>query len=127
MATSTKHHPHLRFREHRIRGGRKIVRARESVVRLHLLVKSEATPIKPHQHDYLNMSRTRTITNMLKWIGKAYQASALHKELKYAENGRNRFPQGKGHQLIIQYQIVSPENIHIQIGAHRLSRLCLCI
>ena len=29
-----------------------------------------------------------------------------------AESGRNHPPQGRAHQLVIQYQMVSPENIH---------------
>ena len=47
--------------------GRKGRRAREFAVRLCLLVISEATLIKSHQHDNLNMSCIRTTIDMPKW------------------------------------------------------------
>jgi hypothetical protein len=43
------------------------------------------------------------------------------KQLRKAEKWRNSFPQGRAHQLIIQYQGVSPENI--QVTLCRWSRL----
>lgn len=45
---------------------------------------------------------------------------------KDAERGRNSVPQGKAHQLVTQYQMVSPEDIHtgnLYTGIYRLSRL----
>jgi hypothetical protein len=41
------------------------------------------------------------------------QRKKIYKQLRSA-NGRNSLPQGRAHQLIIQYQIFSPENICIQ-------------
>lgn len=40
---------------------------------------------------------------------------ALHRELKAAEESREweESFQGRAHQLVIQYQIISLENIHI--------------
>ena len=43
-----------------------------------------------------------------------HEASVIHIVLQVtrnAENGRNSLPQGKAHQLVIRYQVVSPENI----------------
>ena len=39
----------------------------------------------------------------------------LHKDyrqLRNEERGRNSLPQGRAHQLVIQYPIVSPANMH---------------
>ena len=52
---------------------------------------------------------------MLMHMGKAQVFSVLHKEpqqLKNAESGKNCLPQGGEHQLVIQYQMASLENIH---------------
>ena len=47
-------------------------KAREFAVRLYLLVISEATPIKSHQHDCLNMSWTRMAAmHMPNWTEKS--------------------------------------------------------
>ena len=47
-----------------------------------LLGMAEATSIKAHQHEFLNVSGTRTAIDMLPWMGKALEASDLHKELQ---------------------------------------------
>ena len=43
---------------------------KELVVGLYLLAISEATPIKSHQHNYVNMSYIRTTIDMPMWIGE---------------------------------------------------------
>lgn len=45
-------------------------------------------------------------------MGKDYEASALHKELRNAESGRNSPIQGRAPQLVIPYLLASPENVH---------------
>lgn len=43
------------------------------------------------------------------------EASTLHKEpqaTKDAESGRNGLPHGTAHPLVIQYQMLSPEDVH---------------
>ena len=52
----------------------------QRVVRPCLLEMSEAAVMKLHQHDYLNVTSTRTIPiDRLPWEGKGHGASALHK------------------------------------------------
>lgn len=49
-----------------------------------------------------------------KWK-KDHESSALHRELqatKDADSRRDSPPQGRAHQLVIQYPMASPENIH---------------
>lgn len=36
-----------------------------------------------------------------------------YKQLRNIKGGRNRFPYGRAHQLIIQYQVISPEITHV--------------
>lgn len=48
-----------------------------------------------------------------------------HRQLRSADSGRNSLNQGRALQLSIQYQMVSPGNIHSV--TYRLSRLCLCV
>ena len=38
---------------------------------------SEATPIMPHKHGYLNMSKTRMAIDIPKWMGKRPQGIGL--------------------------------------------------
>ena len=70
---------------------------RECAVRVCLLVMSEATPIKSHQHGCLNMSQTRITTKGIpKQAGKTPQASIRHKNfrpLKDAKSVSNSLPQ----------------------------------
>ena len=58
---------HLRLKDHCRRGDRKIVRSKgqEFAVRLCLLIMTEATSIKSHQHDCLSMSWARIRMDML--------------------------------------------------------------
>jgi hypothetical protein len=42
-----------------------------------------------------------------------------------AKSGRNNLSWEKSDQLVTQYQILSPENISMQVTLHRLSRLDL--
>lgn len=51
-------------------------------VRLCLLVTSETTPIKLHQHDGLTRAEKDTSIDILKWIRKGHKASALQRELQ---------------------------------------------
>lgn len=62
----------------------KIQGIRECAVRVCLLVMSEATPIKSHQHGCLIMSQTWMITTkgMPKQAGKTPQASMRHKNYR---------------------------------------------
>lgn len=62
----------------------------------------------------------------LAWTGNAQGASALHEELQ-ATKRRNSLLQGRAHQLVIQYQMVSLENTHIKVPLYKLSRLYLYI
>lgn len=67
-------------------------------VRLCLLEISEATLIKSHQHNYLNMTCTQTtLTDMLTWKGETREDPTLDKnlnKLRNAETGRNSVLQG---------------------------------
>jgi hypothetical protein len=52
--------------------------------------------------------------DMLTHIGKAHPPHTKnYRQLRNAESRRNRLPQGKEQQLVIQYQVVSPENMYI--------------
>lgn len=67
---------------------------------------SEATPMISH---YLDKNHTNKHANM----GPGKPTKGLntqnYKQLRNSESGRNHLPQGRAHQLIIQYQMVSPE------------------
>lgn len=65
-------------------------RTEELSMRPCLPVRSEAIPIKPHQHDCINMSSTGTAgtaIDMLTWAGKVHEASTSHKELQATKEG----------------------------------------
>lgn len=64
---------------------------------------------------------------LLKWTGESPWGinTKSYRQLMNAENGRNIFPWGRAHQLVIQYQIVTSENISVQVTFFRLSRLYL--
>lgn len=56
-----------------------------------------------------------TRIDTLMWMGKVQEALTLLKicrQLRNANSGRNGLPQGKTHELMIQYQKVNPEYIH---------------
>jgi hypothetical protein len=54
-------------------------------VRLCLLVTSQATPTKSHQHDCPDVSRRKTPMNMANWMRKAHKVSGLHREPQATE------------------------------------------
>jgi hypothetical protein len=83
-------------------------------MRLCLLHISEFTPIVSHQHDYLNIG-TRTTIDTLQWMDKSPFYTMNCRQLGNAESERNSLSQRRAHQLVIQYQTVSPENIQISI------------
>lgn len=64
-----------------------------------MFILSEATPIKPQQHDCINMTWTKiTTANRLMWMGKANKAFTLYKNnmpLRNAENRSSSLPQGR--------------------------------
>lgn len=50
-----------------------------------------------------------------------------YKQLRNTKSGRDSLPKERTHQLVIQCQIVMPENMYMQIMLYRLSKLYLCI
>lgn len=50
-----------------------------------------------------------------------------YRQLWNSESERNIHPRGRAYQLVIRCQMVSPENIHIQVALYRLSRIHLSI
>lgn len=50
-----------------------------------------------------------------------------YRQLWSAESERNIHPQGRAYQLVIQYQMISPENVHIQVALYTVSRIYLSI
>ena len=99
------------------KNGREIgwTKGTELPVKLCLLIMSEIMPIKSHQHGCLSMNWTRKrTTDKLVWV-KVYEDSTLHKEqetTKNAQSRRNSILQTKVYKLVIQCQMVSPEDIH---------------
>ena len=67
-----------------------------------------------------NKPRRRTTIDLLQWWRNAQEAWTLckiYKQLRSVESGRNSLPQGRTHQLVIQYQGQPRKPIY------RLSRL----
>lgn len=93
MDTSIKQLPHLRLK------CRKTGRDRWSGSLLYISClqrMSEVTPLKSLQNDFLSMRWRRTITiDILKWMGKIQEASALHKSYRQLKihSGRNSLHQ----------------------------------
>ena len=120
MDTFTTQLLHLRLRDQCGRRSGKTLRAREpgSLLRLCVLVSSEAVPLRSHQHNCINTSWTRTTTiALLKWMGQGEPGRPQsypenHRHPRNAESGRNHLPQGRAHRLVIQYLKVIPENVH---------------
>lgn len=57
-----------------------------------------------------------TLSNVINWMGKAHHILIILKELQASVESikwENCLPQGRTHQLVIQYQMITPENIHI--------------
>lgn len=58
----------------------------------------------------MNLKRLMAI-GMSKWMGERLQHyTKSYRHLKNDEQGRNHLSQEREHQLIIQYQMISPEN-----------------
>lgn len=75
--------------------GRKSQKIRKFAVRLCLLGMSKAKHIKSHQHDVLNVSRTRTREGMLQWMEK----SLVGLEPSQKAMGQWGMPSGRSHPL----------------------------
>lgn len=93
-------------------------------------------PLKSHQYDCLNLSRTKTTPNgMLAWMGETSMRSQPHtsnyRQARNTENGRERLLQKTAHQPVIQFQVVNLERMHthntIQIQQVVFTRLRICI
>lgn len=100
------------------KGDEKIARSRRwlSLLRLCLLETLETIVIKSQQHNWLNMSQTRTITDIAN-LGmekpgslSLTQRTTVHKRV--LEAGKIVFPQGRAHRLVIQCQMDSHENFN---------------
>ena len=50
-----------------------------------------------------------------------------YKQLRNVKSGKDGLPKTITHQLIIQYQIVIPENTYMQVMLYRPSKLYFCI
>lgn len=90
-------------------------RIRGFTIRLCLLIKSEATHINFHQHDGLGESWTKTAIDTLKcWWGDRNTRSQPYTKnyLRNIESWRNSLPPKRAQQLVMQYQIISPEKMH---------------
>lgn len=46
-------------------------------------------------------------------LGGPQSHTKFYRQLRHAESGRNSLAQGRAHRLAVQYQAVSPENIHM--------------
>lgn len=109
-----------------------IVRAREArevCVRLCLRGMSEDTPLKYHQNDYLNMSRTwPTPIDMFTWMRESSQV--LNPTKRTTGNqvmlraGKQSFPT---ENTLTGYPIPSPENKYILGALCRLNRVYLYV
>ena len=100
------------------RGQKELKRHRigELAVRACLLVMTEAIPVEPHQHNCINMGRTRVTTDMLKRKGKD------HRELQATEECRDWEKQpspGKSTPIGYPTQMVSSKNVHTQVTLYR--------
>lgn len=94
----------------------------EFTVRQSILVLSAATSIRSPQHDYLNMSWTKMILDMIEWTGQRPQSHNITQRTTDEKNSKSRrkkpFPE-KWHT-----KWADPKT-YIQVTIHRLSRLCL--
>lgn len=79
-----------------------------------LPVMSEATPIKSHQHGYPSVKRKGGHQWACQTNGENPTWPQPYTELyRKAGSRRGGLPQGRTHQLVVQGQVVSPEDIHI--------------
>lgn len=97
--------------------GQRYYKIRLFVMRLCLLIMSETTPVKTHAHDCPNMSWSRMATiGMPKQTRKdLWDLNPIQRsigQIRNVESGRKPFPQGRGRQQVIHYQVISSENIY---------------
>jgi hypothetical protein len=88
-------------------------------VQLCLLLTSGTDPTHP------NVSWTKTAMGLPKWTGRGPGGPARN-----AESQRNSLPQGRKNQLVIQYQIFSPEityTSNIVFVVCRDIYVCMCV
>ena len=88
---------------------------RDFVGQLCLLGVLAATAMIFHQHNCLNMSWTLIVIDMPELTGESPCVlnpiqRRNNRHLRNAGSQRNSLPQGRAHQLVIYYQVVSPEN-----------------
>lgn len=79
---------------------------------------------KTYQHYCPNMSwRGSIAVGMLKWMAKPRKLQPCTKynsKIKNSETGSNGCLYGRAHQLVVQYHLNSPENIHTYINTYRM-------
>jgi hypothetical protein len=81
---------------------------------------SEATLMKLYQH---MTQRHANVEEEMFIQSQPYKKN--YRQLMNAQGRKNSLFQGRPYQLIIQQQMVSPENIHIEAVFYGLKRLCL--
>lgn len=72
---------------------------------------SETTPIESYQHE-LNKDNERYTKVDGGRVRVDYRPQPYRKNYEKLKVGGNSLPQGRVHQLVIQFQMVSPENTH---------------
>lgn len=79
-----------------------------------ILGTSEATNIMSHEHDHSSISRARiTTASMPKWVREHPRGPKSTQGTKGMLRTVAAVFHGTVHQLVIQYQMVSPETIHM--------------
>lgn len=102
-------------------------------VRLCSLVTSEATHMKSIQYNQLSMGwAKRTATNIPNWRGKPTRPQSYtknYRQLSISGTKRCGPSQGRAYQLVVQHQVVSPEDIRssVQEALYGLNSLSLGI
>ena len=68
-------------------------------------------------HEYLwNNDDTNRHDNMGREnIRRPQPSTKNYQQLRNAESGKNSLPQGRTQQLVIQYQMVNPENVYMPV------------
>ena len=82
----------------------------EFALRLCLLVTSKATPWKSHQYELNKSNRHAKVDRWKTTQPQPYTKN--YRQLRNVESGRHSLPEERAHQLVIQYQMVSPANMH---------------
>jgi hypothetical protein len=72
-------------------------------------------------------SRTIDVDGESPEVLNLYNRQTKYRQLRKAESGTNSLPHRRAHQLTIQYQMVSYENIHTRNIIYKLSMSYLCI